>query len=466
MLVLCRSADRVGYKEWTATLDTAYVDEDSTFSFTWTADAPDFYQLCGRRGFPVFPDLWLEPGDTLSVTTLADDHPSGRAYTGAHAGAYAFYDVLDSVRAHDKEFTLGYREVCTLAQDSVRTLLQSRMEKESALVNQHFKGHPDWKPIARHIEDQRRFEVLDLYFRYLYYYNYCVNDTFVYLLPDSSYYDFLTNIDLTTAPRYYNYGFNQFLQSYLEDRMHHDYAQMPDSVFWENRLSYLFAVAVKYLEGEVRDAAMLTIAQEFSFMLEYENFFDEMAGMRSWFAENHTSAQLLDAFTFICDQYETLRPGSPMPDMALPDINGDTVRLSGLRGKVLYIDFWGTWCYPCLQEFPYSLELHEQFSNEPVEFVFIGLQGGGDQVEEWKQFVRGERSLSWASFLEQQVYPGVQLLAEGQFHNPELKPYRISSAPTYMLVDAEGRIVRARAPRPSDPETEGMLREVIRGVRG
>ena len=76
---------------------------------------------------------------------------------------------------------------------------------------------------------------------------------------------------------------------------------------------------------------------------------------------------------------------------------------------------------------------------------------------EWKEFVSGEGTLPWASFLEQRAYPGIHLLAEGQFHNPQLKPYRVNSAPTYMLVGADGKILRPRALRPSDPETENLI---------
>ena len=158
---------------------------------------------------------------------------------------------------------------------------------------------------------------------------------------------------------------------------------------------------------------------------------------------------------------DKLRPGSPAPDIALPDIVGDTVRLSDHLGKVLYIDFWGTWCYPCLQEFPHSLELQAKFVGDPVEFIFVGLESGEDQISTWKEFILGERSLSYAPFLEQRRYPGIHLLSEGQFSNPALSPYMLRMAPTYVLIDRQGRIVSAQAPRPSDDHTEELIRDAL-----
>lgn len=50
----------------------------------------------------------------------------------------------------------------------------------------------------------------------------------------------------------------------------------------------------------------------------------------------------------------------PSPDIALPDLEGNEIRLSALRGKVIVLNFWATWCPPCIEEMPSLERLHGQ----------------------------------------------------------------------------------------------------------
>ena len=219
--------------------------------------------------------------------------------------------------------------------------------------------------------------------------------------------------------------------------------------------------AMKYLDGEGRDQAFLSITGEFAHFLRNDDFFDRLDSVYSAFEGHHTSESIFAKFKRVVEDFEPLRPGNQAPELALPGINGDTIRLSDQKGKVVYIDFWGTWCYPCLQEMPHSLELQEKFEGQPVEFFYVGLQSGDDQLTTWKEFVTGQRALDYAPFLDQREYPGTHLLSDGQFNNPALKPFKIRAAPTYTLIDAQGNIVRANAPRPSSSEIEELIQGLL-----
>jgi thiol-disulfide isomerase/thioredoxin len=211
------------------------------------------------------------------------------------------------------------------------------------------------------------------------------------------------------------------------------------------------------LSGEALDRAHLAIADEFAFYMSRDDFFDNLDAMDQSFAENHNTLSNYEKFQFLKKKFDGLRPGSSAPDIALPNVQGDTVRLSDHQGKVVYVDFWGTWCFPCLQEMPHSLELQKAYADKPVEFIYIGLQSGEDQIATWKEFILGEKNLSYAPFLEQMAYPGIHLLAEGQFGNPALKPYMIRAAPTYVLIDADGNLISANAPRPGSEEVKELI---------
>lgn len=67
------------------------------------------------------------------------------------------------------------------------------------------------------------------------------------------------------------------------------------------------------------------------------------------------------------------REGKPAPEIALPDVNGTIVKLSGLVGKVVVIDFFASWCEPCMRELPELEKLHRQLSKAGLAFLGVNL---------------------------------------------------------------------------------------------
>jgi cytochrome c biogenesis protein CcmG/thiol:disulfide interchange protein DsbE len=70
-------------------------------------------------------------------------------------------------------------------------------------------------------------------------------------------------------------------------------------------------------------------------------------------------------------KYEPLTVGMAAPDFSLPDIEGKTVRLSDHRGKVVFVNFWATWCKPCKEEMPSMEILWDNFKSE--DFVMLAI---------------------------------------------------------------------------------------------
>jgi thiol-disulfide isomerase/thioredoxin len=70
------------------------------------------------------------------------------------------------------------------------------------------------------------------------------------------------------------------------------------------------------------------------------------------------------------------------------NLKGDSVSLSSLKGKILYIDFWATWCKPCIEEFPYSKKLMQSIPSKfqkDIAFLFISVD---DTEELWKRVLK------------------------------------------------------------------------------
>lgn len=116
---------------------------------------------------------------------------------------------------------------------------------------------------------------------------------------------------------------------------------------------------------------------------------------------------------------------------------GGTTSLDDLKGKYVYIDLWATWCQPCKTEIPFMKKVEEKYHGKNIEFVAISLDDARD-YETWKQMVTN---------LEM---GGVQLYAKGDKSFGQA--YRVSGIPRFILIDPNGNIVDANAPRPSDPK--------------
>jgi peroxiredoxin len=75
-----------------------------------------------------------------------------------------------------------------------------------------------------------------------------------------------------------------------------------------------------------------------------------------------------------------------MPDLTLPDVDGKPVRLTEPKGKVILLNFWATWCPPCLEEMPSMEKLHRRFRGRPFEVIAVSVDKGG--VELVRQFIK------------------------------------------------------------------------------
>jgi thiol-disulfide isomerase/thioredoxin len=116
------------------------------------------------------------------------------------------------------------------------------------------------------------------------------------------------------------------------------------------------------------------------------------------------------------------------------------------RNKVVYIDFWGTWCSPCRAEMPYSKVLRAKFAGKDVVFLYLGVQS---KEAEWKAMIKtldikGENVL----------------LSNNQFSALSEK-FQISGIPRYVLINKEGKVVDGNARRPGDKSLVADIQKLL-----
>ena len=140
-------------------------------------------------------------------------------------------------------------------------------------------------------------------------------------------------------------------------------------------------------------------------------------------------------------------PGQPAPTFTLLNNTGKKVSLSEFKGKVVYLDFWGTWCGPCLNEIPASHELAKKFEGRDVVFVYIDVN---DKEEQWQKMLTAKYQPS----------PGSVHLRSPDNAVPDA--YNVQTYPNYWIIGRDGRIVSSRAPRPSGgAETVALLEQAL-----
>lgn len=132
------------------------------------------------------------------------------------------------------------------------------------------------------------------------------------------------------------------------------------------------------------------------------------------------------------------------PDFTLPDMQGNNVSLSDLRGKYVVVDFWGSWCIWCIKGFPELKSAYEKY-NDRLQVVGIDC---GDTPEAWLAAVE-KYNLPWIN-----LYNG-----DKDKENGVLNMYNVQGFPTKVLVDPQGNVVTVAVGE--DPNFYKVLESVM-----
>ncbi len=141
-----------------------------------------------------------------------------------------------------------------------------------------------------------------------------------------------------------------------------------------------------------------------------------------------------------------LAAGETVPSFALPNAAGQDVDLDKLRGSVVYVDFWASWCAPCKRSFPWMNEMAQKYAANGLAIVAINVDKKRADAEKFLQ-------VAPASFTI--VY------------DPDGKAparWQVKAMPSSYLVDASGRIVLVEAG--FKDERKGEVEEKIRAALG
>lgn len=147
-------------------------------------------------------------------------------------------------------------------------------------------------------------------------------------------------------------------------------------------------------------------------------------------------------------------PGKPSPSFEnYENYKGGTTSLSDFKGKYVYVDVWATWCGPCKREIPSLKKLEKEFHGKNIEFVSISVDNGRGYKDRSPELAKE----GWKKMIVEKELGGVQLYSDKAFQSDFIQAYKIQGIPRFILIDPQGNIVNADAPRPSSPALKELF---------
>lgn len=409
----------------------------------------------GPKMIPVYGDfykvIYAEPGKELTLkATKGDDDQFTYSYDGAGS---AYMNVMDQMTALDSDFAkkhedLEYRQFSLEWEDYNKQVNQIYVDKEALIANAEGVSS-DFKLIMDADLFAGKTSAMSMYGNYFNYYQKEEGaEDFVVPGTDDKYkkaFEF-DKIALVSS------NFSGLVNGYVTSEGVKALGDMGDTPWYSLPENW------KKMYEWVKEDESVPVAFKEHMLSSYVSGLTMSLGIDgAWdikedFVESYPNASSVESINASYAKWEPLKKGKVAPDFEYESLEGEMVSLSSLKGNVVYVDVWATWCGPCIAEFPSYKILKERLKDaKDVKWVYVSVDEADDK-EKWEKFI-AKNELS-----------GIQLFSGSGWETKITELYQIQGIPRYILVDKEGNIHSSNAPRPSSGDLIYNEIQKLRGV--
>lgn len=402
----------------------APIGEDGTFEAVLPLEEPQFIHITIA---PRTIMLYAKPGATLHVSFDAENQDQLPTVTGDNNLESSFllaYNIEMAGKFTQSELFGKARE---LGWEDFADYIKAMYQEQKGFLH----AHPDYADLDADFELLMSTRIL--YGKYVWLLQYGLYYDFLHpdgpALPDT-YFGFLEDAadfrDELTRSR----GYFTFLNMYVEHK-----AETGEGI--SRNISH-FETASELLSGRSKE---LVQAQTVISALSFGDF-EEGLALYQRFSDSDVSTDIAQIVRNEYEVQKALSPGMPAPGFSLTDINGSEVALDDFLGKVVYLDFWASWCGPCLQQIPYAKELKKRMAEEE-DLIFLYVSVDNDEK-------------AWRNMVADREIQGVHVNVPGFSHEVP-QNYNLRGVPTFYVIGRDGKIYDNRPPRPSQENVDEVL---------
>ncbi len=188
-----------------------------------------------------------------------------------------------------------------------------------------------------------------------------------------------------------------------------------------------------YIKNNVNSPSILAALSSVDAEKELDLFTQIVNQLNTNFPESPTTKMLVGHVKKLAAQKKTnekIGPGKPAPEIIVTGVDGKELKLSDLKGKVVLIDMWASWCGPCRRENPNVVKAYNKYNKDGFEVFSVSFDKPGMKAR-WLAAIQQD-GLIWP-------YHGSELKG---FNNQAARDYSVRGIPFTCLVDAEGNIVK------------------------
>lgn len=397
---------------------TADIHPDGSFMLAANIEEAQFLILNYSRNKAL---IYMEPGDSLYLNCRADQFQYSFEFSGsAGDNNILLYEYLKENPAELDIFKMvqyrygsfRYRNNPMMDQwmlNNDRTAFSNKMKmrREAAQALVKFKS-ADLNHLSPAFQNFIQQEIQFDYAYHMMMYGHIFKNKYQL---SSDFFDFLKEVNIDEAiPN--NYWSRQFLLAYVNHLYENgDKSQTPYISQYELASLHLSAKAAAFVQSEMLTRAFRSKLMD-DIMPKYEHF-----------SRTNPYIQYDDKVVAIYQEAMKYAIGSPAPSFSLSDINNQNVALSQFRGQVVYLNFWASWCRPCMKKLAELKTVQTELEQQGITFVHVSLD---------------RDPVIWTNTIRNYKIKGTHILAAGSSGQRLVNDYNVRVLPQAFIINKEG----------------------------